>query len=305
MCQFRYFKISLLKMSICCYVVVLCCGILSTSTVHAAGVALNKLTNAAEYGDVTLFKNLLDLDDGVTLSNDSANVRGWLLQSAVKSGNPQMVKVLLDKGVDINTVVLNTSGKVWNKEEDLFYFAIQSTNNSPVNKSKSNKKKGDTKSASKPDQVTKMIDFLVDNGFKPTESGASAFFAVKYKRYDLVKHLHKKGASITVMYDDVGLLQYAIKQMKHNDKSEIRKLIDYLVSTGEIDINSVGHTRTTVNTALYEAYRANDTELVKFLISKGAKNIKSSGSIYAPITPLEAAINDGNFEMAKILKTAN
>lgn len=303
----------LMMKKIVVHLVFVLCGLLLNTVVFAQGVSLRQFEYAAEKSDYQRFSDLIELDNGNTLSRPYERTK--LLKAAVRSGDTRFVQALLDKGININEVERSDSGKVFLPHEDLLMDTIPlvdigyglkaSTSKESTRRSKANKNIKKT-ADSTPDKGIKMIDFLIEKGFKPTDSAISMIRAVEANKFGLAKYLYQKGANILVESEDGTLLHITINQtrfMNESQRANVREFLEFLVDTGKIDINAVAKNRYE-STALFCAYSVKDLKLVEYLISKGARNIKAGG-LRGGITPLEAAINAGNIEMAKVLKKAN
>lgn len=285
--------------------IVCCLLFLCVQSVLAGGVNPGEITSAISKHDAQRLKDLLAL--GYDYYQKSNTDKDFLL-AAVKSGDTEMVNILLGHGIDINSYKLDTSNKAWDGNENLICeavtlvasdYGIATKKNNQSGSSQraalKNKTKTEKLSPNKDanDKGVQMIDFLIQKGYKPDQFKNPITKATTEHRLGLVKHLYEKGVPmpVTVFYDvvDDNLTKYY---------PEVLETIDYIASVGKGDINYRG--RRSGLTALHMAVNRNDLELVKRLVAKGAKNVKDGSNK----TPLDMAISSGQIEMAKILKNA-
>jgi hypothetical protein len=292
-------------------------SLILTSSVFASGFQsgnYNSIKWAAGEGKSTKVKNFLDLDDGTIKNSLNEKDKYWqreLLEKAVSSGDIGTVQVLLDFGLDINSYGQTTS-------ENLVTFAFRHVNpsygasfvtveNKNVSERAALKGKAKRSTEKKVDNATDkgivMIDFLISKGLDISKFN-NVVNTAAYEGYPgLIKYFNQKGISINepVKYHScrTNVLMQIIKKSSNSIQPGLKSAVEYLVEKSPSFINEP-EIECTKGTALMAAYDTKDVELVKFLVSKGAKNIKDRNGR----TPLDYAVGADKEKMIEVLKKA-
>lgn len=291
------------------FAIVFCLVSFFVTSVRAEGVSYDMLAYAIRQGDVQKVKDLFDLGYKNTNPREKD-----LLVEAVKSGDTKMVQTLLDHGIDINIYSKDTSGKVWNGNENLVSVAVSLVGTrSPGTKAVKKSTQGSSQRAALKgkaplqsnlvrDKYIEMIDFLIAKGYRPDQFKNPISQAIKDHKLDLISYLRENGVPIydSVIYDLVS---------ENCENPNIYSVLDTIISKGGVNINHQNSDRYNQynfgTTALHIAVGRENLKLTKYLVTNGAKKDISGGSYYPnykPKTPLELAISKGYIEIAKLLK---
>ena len=226
--------------------------------------------NPLEHDQTRPIAELL-LDNGLVLS---PTVRGHLLNTAVNHNNMDMASLLIDLGVDINTVDHDQSSS----PGPLLYFAAQNGN-------------------------TTMIRMLLNAGADVNlTSGKSAIAAAVEKNNKAVVEILLQKPYINIDMTDWGIEPLLeISARAGYEYLEVAKLLlDFgadpnVIGKGQY-ISRIG--RPKHSCPLASAAMGDHLEMVKLLLEYGAK---PNPLVDTCVTPLFAAVTNSNLEIVKLL----
>ncbi|XP_071115557.1 serine/threonine-protein phosphatase 6 regulatory ankyrin repeat subunit C-like [Haliotis cracherodii] len=147
-----------------------------------------------------------------------------------------------------------------------------------------------------------ILKFLCSKGCnvdQPDEGGVTAFHvAAEYGEVDMVKYLHKMHAKPTVDVDGWSLLHYACFSV-----SEAMEKVQFLVDTVKVPVDTRDHDGRTV---LYPAVQTTGLEVVEFLVERGLslRDRDNDGNTYLHAVFLRYS-NSIHDEVVKFLFKAN
>ncbi|XP_057325381.1 putative ankyrin repeat protein RF_0381 isoform X2 [Microplitis mediator] len=221
--------------------------------------------------------NLL-LSKNVPMNNVYEKYRSTPLHWAIRSGHPELVKIMLDEGADINKVNLQclTSFNIPDMENNKEILKLLVDHVSDNNITESN--------------YLRLLGYLLDNGYS-----------------ELAEKLLKKciDIDITQGMSTFDFLCKSVRKKYHN-------VVKMLIKRG-IDVNFIDYTCYDSQTALYIACNNEDLEIVKLLLNNGADaNIKNGVyrknslhfDFYISIDclyPINIAIRRCNYEIVELL----
>ncbi len=194
---------------------------------------------------------------------------GSPLVIAAKNGNVELVKFLLDAGVDLEiegTLGESTTGTA-------FFFAKMNYVDTPYYK----------------EEYAEIIDLLINAGAKDVVSETALMIVAKNGNLKEVKKLIENGTNV----DDVNYSGYTpLILASQNGHLEVVK---FLISKGA-DIDAGDNDFEQGFNSLMHASLAGHFEVVKFLVESGAQINENSWLI---ATPFSAACEGGNIDIVK------
>lgn len=198
----------------------------------------NKMTSALarasgnKKDDIRIPAFLIKNGAKVNLDHDS----GWLpLSEAARSGNVKIAKLLLEKGIDVNTISVSRGG-------------ITALNDAVFNGS------------------LEMTKLLVTNGADVnavTENGSSILLRAVWtdKNYAIVEYLISKGANVNLANEDG---ETPLLTIAHSSKTALVKLLlDHGANTNVRDVYG--------KTVLSEAIVGGNKEIIKMISARSSK----------------------------------
>lgn len=197
-----------------------------------------------------------------------------ILNAAIGNKNIDLVKILIDKGVDINgdrkadlypleiaalngaydivRLLCNNTNLIINRDDDIALTCAAMTG------------------------YNNIIDILLDKGYdvkKSIDGRTALHWAVQEHHFDTVKHLISKGANVNFVdrtndYNQESAISIACGEFSlgYTDKDNALSIIEILLQAGA-DINSIDNNG---DTELIYAVIYLDIDLVKRLVEKGA-----------------------------------
>ncbi|KAF7506301.1 hypothetical protein GJ744_011874 [Endocarpon pusillum] len=248
-----------------------------------------ELINAVYQGDEQRVKILLDRGADI---NIQGGVYGNALKAAASQGNEQLVKILLDRGADINIQggVYGNALQAAASQENEQIVKILLDHGADINIQGGVYGNALQAAASQGDeQIMKiLLDRGADINIQGGEYGNALQAAASRGNEQLVKILLDRGADINIQG---GLYGNALQAAASRGNEQLVKiLLDH-----DADINIQGGVYG--NALQAAAYRENE-QLVKILLDRGA-DINIQGGRYG--NALQAAASQGNEQLVKIL----
>lgn len=261
------------------------------------GNGITALIWASQNGHIDVVKVLLDKGADINIKN-SNGVTSLIM--AIQNSSMDIVKLLLDKGAEVNTVRPNDSVTplimaLWKGNSDIIKLLLD---------------KGADVNAKLPsigitaifmatqngyvDVVKLLIEKGADVNVKEINSGTTPLMAATiHGQPEVAKLLLESGADVNAKTTTTG--QTALMIASQQGKTEIAKLL--LEKSADVNIKDDKNN----GTALIWASAKGHTEIVKLLIEKGtdvnAKDIRSG-------TALVAALQGGHADVVQVLKNA-
>jgi ankyrin repeat protein len=225
----------------------------------------NALIVASEKGFVNIIKELVKLR-GISLNQFDKN-GNTALMTAIRCGNEQVTRMLVESGVDVNFTVKSTNGAA---------SALQAAVDTPDFK----------------EENLKILQYLIQKGADVQgRNSAGRFpllFAIDLGHIDAAKVLIEHGANVNDT-DQNGNFPLLIASC-----NGYPWMVTLLIDKGA----NVGMSLPDGNTSLMCAARKGNTEIVKVLLEKGANINAKNGS---GSTALTEATSTGNVDIAKLL----
>ncbi|KAK7440465.1 hypothetical protein VKT23_017105 [Stygiomarasmius scandens] len=251
-------------------------NLLEQSSIEDVGVDL--LIKAAQKGDVSIVKGIFDLWDEANVNGNNSGGDTALIVAS-KQGNFDVVKLLIDKGADVNAL----NGTLWLRD-------------TPLN------------AAARGEHI-QVIKLLV-------QSGANVYpllYAIRHGELDRVKLLMLNGAShewalhAAAEYQMIDFMRFLLDLgadvnardaygktlLEDVTRDGEENIIKLLIEKGA-DVNVEGGYRTALQAAAYHGQLGT----VKLLIAKGA-DVNAEAGAYG--TALEIAAHAGCLDMVRFL----